>query len=310
MNDIMTVLGPVNPSALGVTMMHEHLILDHESSYRGGFIARLEDVDVAVDEVAELKRLGGQTLVELTTGDIGRDPSQLKKIASRSGLNIVASTGYYAEPVYRQEVFELTIDRLAERMIAELDEGIGDTGIRAGIIGELGTFRRNISPAEERVFRAAARAQVHTGVAISTHTYWGGELALEQVAVLRDEGVEPDRIIVGHLGDRRTIEHYTSIGKQGVFLQFDHIGKTEYLADVVRAEMLAEMVRRGFADQLLISSDISYRTELKSLGGIGYGHVLSTFVPLLRSAGLSDSTIEQILVHNPRRALSGCLSSE
>lgn len=304
MAHIMTVTGPLEAAALGVTLMHEHVILDHEKSYRGGFVARLEDPDVAVEELGRFRDAGGSALVELTTGDIGRDPALLRRIAESSGVHIVASTGYYTEQVYRPEVYELTVDRLAQRMIDEITVGIADTGVRAGIIGELGTFRRHITPAEERVFRAAARAQQETGVAISTHTYWGGELGIEQARVLVDEGVAPDRIVIGHLGDRRDNDHYARIGDEGVWLQFDHIGKSEYLADRQRARMIADMVRRGFTDRLLLSCDVSYRSELATFGGIGYAHLPSVFVPLLREEGLDEATIATILVDNPRRVLA------
>jgi len=303
MNHVMTVTGPVPAGELGITLMHEHVILDHEQSYRGGFIARLEDPEVAVAELSRFRAAGGRALVELTTGDVGRDPALLRRISADSGVHIIASTGYYTEQVYRPEVHRLTIDRLALMMIDEITVGIADTGVRAGIIGELGTRRRFITPAEERVFRAAARSQLATGVAISTHTYWGGELAIEQARVLKDEGVSPDRIIIGHLGDRRDNDYHVRIADEGVWIQFDHIGKTEYLADRERARMIVDLVGRGLADRILLSCDLSYRSELATFGGIGYAHLLTVFVPLLREEGLDDAVITQLLVDNPRRAL-------
>jgi predicted metal-dependent phosphotriesterase family hydrolase len=203
-DSVMTVTGPVPADELGQVSMHEHLILDMELSPRG-FAAGFDDVELAIEEIRNLQAAGGRTLVEVTNRGLGRDVRKLRHIAEATGLNIVAATGFYTEPYYPPEVFEQTIPELAELMERELAHGIDDTGIRAGIIGELGTRRRHISPAEERVFRAAARAQRRTGVAVTTHTYWGGELALAQIRILVDEGVPPDRIIIGHLGDNGSL---------------------------------------------------------------------------------------------------------
>jgi phosphotriesterase-related protein len=222
---------------------------------------------------------GGSTIVELTClGLVGRDVCKLKRIAEATGLHIIASTGFYKEPYYPPEVFELTIPDLAEVMVRELRDGIGDTGIRPGIIGELGTLRHHITPPQERVFRAAARAHRETGVAISTHTYFGGELALEQVRILQDEGVSANRIIIGHLGDTRVLDHYTEIAQTGVFIQFDHTGIDEVQLDRVRAEIIAEMVKRGFERQILLGCDVSYKVMLHEFGGHGYDHLLTSFV--------------------------------
>jgi predicted metal-dependent phosphotriesterase family hydrolase len=304
MADVMTVLGPVNADSLGRTLMHEHLIIDMEQNFRGGIVATLDDVDIAIEEVRTLMHAGGTALVELSNKSIGRDVLKLRHIAEATGLHIIAASGYYKEQTYPQEVFDLTVPELARLFVRELTEGVEGTGIRTGIIGELATFRRRITPAEERVFRAAARAQQVTGVAISTHTYWGGELGLEQVAVLMDAGVRPDRIIIGHLGDKRTYDYYARIGDTGVFMQFDHIGK-EFLPERDRAVIIKEMIDRGYLDQILLSLDICYRPELHYFGGIGYDHLYCSFVPALRAAGVTEAEINTVLVDNPRRALAG-----
>lgn len=301
---VMTVSGPVAGDSLGQVAMHEHLICDLEHSVRG-IVAGLDDVELAIDEAGKLKQAGGATLVEVTNRGAGRDVQKLRRIAEATGLNVVASTGFYTEPYYPREVYELTIPQLAALMIRELTIGIDDTGIRAGIIGELGTRRRQFSPAEERVFRAAARAQQETGVAISTHTYAGGELALEQVDVLLDAGVRPDRIVIGHLGDRRNNDYFADIARTGVFIQFDHIGMSDIQSDLERARIVKDMVDRGFADQILLSSDVCYKSHLHAYGGFGYDYLLLNFVPMLMSTGLTESVIRNITIENPRRALLG-----
>jgi phosphotriesterase-related protein len=304
MGTVMTVTGPAAEDSLGLVAMHEHLICDLEHSVRG-MVAGLDDVQLAIEEVAHLKRAGGSTLVELTGRGAGRDARALSEIAKAAGMSVIAATGFYTEPYYPREVYEQTIPQLANLMIRELTEGIDDTGIRAGIIGELGTRRRHISPAEERVFRAAARAQQATGVAISTHTYAGAELALQQVELLTDAGVKTDRIIIGHLGDRRASDYFAEIARTGVFIQFDHIGMTDLQSDAVRARTIKDMVDRGFGDQILLSSDVCYKSHLHSYGGFGYDHLLLQFVPLLQSVGLTEAVVHGILADNPRRALVG-----
>lgn len=258
MKTITTVRGPVSADTLGRVAMHEHLVCDLEHSVRG-MVAGLDDVELAIDELGRFKDAGGGTLVELTNRGVGRDVRKLREIAEATGLNVIASTGFYTEPYYPREVYERTIPQLAKLMVRELTEGIDDTGIRAGIIGELGTRRQHFSSAEERVFRAAARAQHETGVAVSTHTYAGAELALQQVEVLVDAGVKPNRIIIGHLGDRRTNDYFAEIARTGVYLQFDHIGMTDLQSDSVRAGIVKDMVDRGFTDQILLSCDICYK---------------------------------------------------
>src|SRR5439155_26640097 len=131
---------------------------------------------------------------------IGRNPAGLQRLSEATGLHIVMGAGWYRERVYPKLITELSTNQLADRVIQEFREGVDGTGVCPGIIGEIGTERFYITPAEERVFRACARAQRQIGATITTHTTHFGDLALEQVALLTEEGVPPDRIIVGHLG--------------------------------------------------------------------------------------------------------------
>lgn len=300
---VQTVLGGTDPAALGTVLMHEHLVMHLEHSFRGGMIAWLDDADLAIEELSYFRRAGGSTIVELSTPDIGRDPAKLRAIAAAAGVHIIAGTGFYTEATYPPVVYDLRVPQLAEVMINDLTSGMEGTTIRAGIIGEIGTGRRRFSPAEERVFRAAARAQRATGVAISTHTYYG-ELALDQVELLREEGVSADRIIIGHLGDKRTPEHYIEIARTGVYLQFDHAGKEEYLRDADRASTIARIFQAGYESQVLISSDVCYKTDLRYYGGVGYDHVLTGFRSHLEATGLRETDVDRILIRNAAAALT------
>jgi predicted metal-dependent phosphotriesterase family hydrolase len=300
---IQTVTGPISPEAVGPASMHEHLIMDLRHSYRG-FVASLSDVDLAIEEIGHLKAAGGSTVVELTSKGLGRDVVALRRVSEATGVNIITGTGYYMESYYPREVYEQSTFELAQTLIEELTVQIGATGIRAGIIGEIGTGRGTISPAEERVFRAAARAHKATGVPISTHTSWGGELALDQVRLLADEGVNPSSIIVGHLGDTRQIEPLVELGRLGAYLEIDHIGWREFERDDIRVLIIRELIEKGFGKQILLSSEVAFKTQLHAFGGHGYDHLLRIFVPALEAAGVDSAALEDLLINNPRRALT------
>ena len=155
---IMTVEGPIAPSEAGFVLSHEHLLCDLWSivrSYDGIF----HDEQLASTELARFKEVGGQTLVELSSIGLGRDPDGLRRISEKTGLNVVMGSAWYREEGYPPYVFELSTNQLAERIIQDISVGVGDSAVRAGVIGEIGTERYHITPAQERVFRASARAQ-------------------------------------------------------------------------------------------------------------------------------------------------------
>ena len=300
---VMTVLGPIDPSELGITSPHEHVLLDL-FDMKGSYDGILEDRDLAALEVAHYKAAGGGTIVDTTAIGIGRDPEGLAHVSRTTGVNIVMGAGWYREPVYNAEVLGSTSRALADRLIEELERGVGDTGIRPGVIGELGTERPPITPAQERVFRAAALASVATNTTISTHTSHYGELATEQVSLLTAEGVAPERIVVGHLGDRFGLDIERAVLATGAWAQIDHVGFTDYAPDDRRADHVATLVAEGFGDRLLISTDLCFRSQLRSYGGRGYDHLLRTFLPRLRERGLSEDQIRRLTVDNPARAFA------
>jgi len=300
--EIITVNGPISPDQLGVTQTHEHIWLnayDHYKSY--GIV--FEDVDTMVRELKAFKDKGGSSMVEVTTEEIGRGPEALQEISRLSGVNIVMGCGWYREFGYPTKVLEKTSTELAEILVKEIEVGVGDTGIRAGIIGEIGTGTRHILPAEERVFRAAALAQQKTGVAITTHTTRWGTLALEQIALLKEAGADLSKVIIGHLGDRIGVKSLLPIAETGVYLEVDNIGYLDYQPEYVRADNVAALVREGYVDQVLLSQDVCMLSHLSYQGGPGYGYLLGTFVPLLRERGVTDQEIHTMLVENPEKAL-------
>jgi phosphotriesterase-related protein len=299
---VTTVLGPVSPQDLGVMQPHEHVLVDLRHSL-SKFDAILDDVELAADELRAFREAGGRTIIDMTNARMGRDVTALKEISAASGVHIVASTGYYTVPYYGDDVYRLTINDLAEILVHELTVGIGDTGIRAGIIAEIGTGRDFINPAEERVFRAAARAHQRTGAAIYTHTYLE-QLLLEQLAILKDENVDLRRVAVGHLGDFRDLRRVYAVAEQGAFLGIDHIGMAVQQTDRQRARSVAQLVRDGFAHQILLSLDLCQKSRLHWYGGTGYDYLLNQFVPLLREEGVDDEIVNLMMVENPRRFLA------
>jgi phosphotriesterase-related protein len=303
---IQTVLGPIDPAALGPTLMHEHTFFDVETS-PGGYDAIVDDDAMLADELSALVRAGGSGLVDLTPPALGRNPAGLARLARATGLHVVMGAGWYRGEYHTEDVRTRSANQLADLLVDEFRDGVGDTGVRPGILGELGTGRGAIRASEERAFRAAARAQREVGFAISTHTTHYGELAFEQIRLLREEGVPIDRIVIGHLGERRGAADVLAIAETGVFVQIDHVGRrleSGMISDEQRARNVAELVRAGRVGQITLSMDICANSQMHAHGGHGYDHLLTTFVPLLRQAGVGDPDINTMLVDNPRRILA------
>ncbi len=300
---IMSVRGPISESETGTVLSHEHLLCDLWPIARG-YDGILDDECLAAEELKAYALAGGGTLVDATSGGLGRNPLALQRISESSGVHVVMGAAWYREDVYPSFVNEWDVNRLAARIVEELTVGVDGTGIRAGVIGEIGTERKHITPAQERVFRAAARAQRSTGAAILTHTTHFGELALEQIALLREEGVEPDRIVISHLGDRHDRTALFAIARTGVYLSIDNIGYTGggYPDDALRAANVRALIEEGHLKQIVLSGDICMKSHLHAYGGKGYDHVLLKFVPCLRNAGVSDEDVHSMLVSNPWQA--------
>jgi phosphotriesterase-related protein len=301
--EVITVLGTIRPEDMGITQTHEHLFLDAMDHYPG-YEYVIDDEDLIAQEVQEFIKLGGKTICDVTLDEIGRNPQALARLSQRVGMNVLMGCGWYREFGYPKIVEEFTSRELAAVLVREIEVGVGDTGIRAGFIGEIGTGRHFIKPAEERVFRASALAQARTGVAITTHTTRWGSLAMEQIAMLDEFGADLSRVIIGHLGDRIGVQHLLPIAEKGVYLEVDNIGYLDYQPEYVRADNVAALVKEGFGDRVLLSEDICTLKHLKYVGGKGYGYLLEVFIPMLRERGITEEQIHQMLVINPARVFS------
>jgi predicted metal-dependent phosphotriesterase family hydrolase len=188
-------------------------------------------------------------------------------------------------------------------MVRDLEVGIDGTDVRAGIIGEIGCLD-HISGIEERVFRAAARAHLHTGATITTHAAWyptGGD----QLDILCEEGVDPRRVIIGHCDFYPDPAYHEAIAARGAWVQFDRVGGRVPFEWDRRVRWILNLVERGYLDRLLLSHDVCLQSDLRAYGGTGYDFVLTGLASMLIEAGLTQAQIDRILVDNPRRALTG-----
>jgi phosphotriesterase-related protein len=310
---VMTVTGPVPGEQLGSTSVHEHLYCDI-SAQSGKEDNKLTDVALMAGELAYVRGAGGRTIVDVTPEGIGRSPAKLKAISEGSGVRVVSGIAFYTEDTYPTWVRESTETQLADYFVREIEEG--RDGVCAGLIGELASHNQQqttpaayrLTEAESHVFRAAAKAQRRTGVAITTHASLGrGGHA--QLAVLVQAGADPGRVAIGHCDahwhqdPELDLAYYLPILEQGAFCSFDLIGWEELAPDRVRADRIAALVRLGYAHQIVLGSDTCRRSQLHANGGRGLDFLWTRFVPCLAALGVGESDIRGMLVDAPRRLL-------
>lgn len=302
---VITVTGAVAPGQLGITHSHEHVIFDYFHLF-STYDVIFTDENVAARELEFYKAAGGGSLVDCTVPGLGANPAALARISQRTGVNIILGCGWYRERIYDADVLGKTSRQLAQVLIGQIENGFAGTSVRAGFIGEIGTERGPITPAEERVFRAAAYAQSATGVGIWTHTTHFGERALDQIDLLEECGVPASRIVISHLGDLEDCSRLLQIAQRGVYVSIDNIGYSGdgYPGDDVRANSVKELVDTGFLSQIVIGTDIGTRSALKAYGGRGFAWLVERFVPRLRDLGLSEEELSAITVGNVARALT------
>jgi len=338
-----TVLGPIAAEAMGVTLPHEHLLIDFEvmfeepanGSERGlarqpvtlenlGWVRQhfssnldnlqLLDEAVARDEARLFKHAGGQTLVDPTNRGLARDPLALARIARATGLNIVMGSGYYVAAAHPPDMDRQSADDVTREIVADLTVGVGDTGVRAGFIGEIGTTWP-WAESEKKVVRAAVAAQRETGAALMIHPGRHERLPLAIVDFIRKEGADLARTIMCHI--ERTIADpavLLELAATGVRLEYDLFGlETSYYPynpafdmpnDGERMRQILFLIERGHLAQILMSHDIAYKHCLTRWGGFGYHHLLVNVIPRLRAKGADDKIIQTLLIDNPRRAFA------
>ena len=310
MAHVQTVLGPIEPDSLGFTLPHEHtqIALWHIEG-RWDYWQLTRNRALIVEELGKFRAAGGSGLVDLTLPGVGRDPVWLRDIAEGTGLHLVMGCGWYRTAYYPPEarIDRRSVDDLADELVAEFVDGLGGTGVRPGIIGEIGTDKPWVSPIEERVHRAAARASTRTGMAITTHAVLS-PVGLDQLRIFEEEGADLSRVIIGHADSYPLLEHYLEVIRRGANVEFDFLGMSftpaERHGEGRIVELVCELLSRGHADHILLSQDVCHDSQLTRYDGNGYVHLTTSFLPRLRAAGVSDAEIETMTVANPRRLLT------
>jgi phosphotriesterase-related protein len=342
MSVLRTVLGDIDPGQMGVTLPHEHLVSDSSVWLQpprddlGWRMAEAEpaidnlwwmrqfpnsnravlsmgDEALAVEELRPFREHGGGTIVELTcSARMGRDVEALVRIARASGVHVVASTGHYIAPSHDAAVALASVDELADAMVGEIADGVGETGVRAGVIGEIG-LSWPIHPDERKALRAAARAQRSTGAAITVHTAAHAvdeDSALDAADELAAEGADLTRVVMCHLDTSlHRLDYHRSVLERGCLVEYDLFGHEFFesengfqsFGDTERVRAVARLVAEGATGQLLLSHDICYRIQLQRYGGYGYAHLLRNIRPRLELVGVGADAFKTMVVENPAR---------
>jgi len=305
---------------------HSEFSADLIDGLRKGWMTKawlqITDEGLVRSEVLEFRRAGGDGVVDVTPIGLGRDPEKIRRMARATGLHVVMGTGWYRWPWHSPDVGSRTIESLAGEMVRDITEGVGATGIHAGIIGEVALdtrgMRRGQPPgaydAEEiKALRAAARASRRTGASITLHSPVALDGSVSFLDTLAAEGADLHRVIVGHACAKfGELKHMKEILARGAYLQCDELGVLNSWTGVepsidrsrrVAAGIVAA-IGAGYVDQLLVSHDISEPQMLRRYGGSGFTYISDFFLPYLKTLGVTDEEIRTIMVENPRRVLT------
>ena len=340
---VQTVLGPIDASRLGPTVTHEHLLVDlrpyfempQEATARGdvdreltfdmvgrGRVMFMYNVDhmtllseqVAIREADSFRLWGGGSMVDATSIGIGRDPLALARISRATSLNIIMGSSYYVPQSHPADMDDRTDEQIAGEIVRDLTEGVGDTGIRSGIIGEIGCsnpMTGNI----EKVLRASTAAQRETGAPILIHPPFHRDGPGWIIEILRRTGADLERVIMGHI-DNVLAEpsQLLEIAASGCYLEWDLLGSEDTIGtplapldrinDDRRIENIRAMVDAGYGERIVVASDVCTKGHLLERGGKGYGHLLENIVPRMRQKGFAESEIDDIVTDNPARILA------
>lgn len=283
----------------GYTYAHEHTTIDL-SSLKKSDDTRLDCFNETVEEYKMLYDKGVRNIIDVTVGGMERNPEYVKKVQELSGINILQSTGWYQDKFLPDYIETTSIEDLADMMIKDITIGIRHTDIKASLIGEIATSKQEMTLRERKVFEAAVIAHKATGVPITTHTTLG-TFGKEQVAFFKEQSVDLSRVVIGHVDLTADANYVLDLLEEGVYVEFDTVGKENYMPDLTRIDMLKKIEEKGFTDRVFLSMDITRKSNLKPFGGIGYSYLLDTFVPLMKEHGISDQFIQKMLVDNPRK---------
>lgn len=295
-----TVCGDIQAEEMGFTYPHEHLYAVPPTCQKDRDL-EVSDYEGSVAELKLFKSVGGQTLVEASTLDYGRNLSLLKKMSEETGVHVIATTGFNKHIYYPNWVEEKSTEEISDILADDILEG--RDGIRAGFI-KIGTYYNMIHPLEEKTAVAAAQAQKRCGAPIWGHTE-AGTMGMELLDILARENVDFSTVALGHL-DRNPDEYYLlKLADRGIYIQFDGPGKVKYYPDSIRVALIKSLIYHGYADQLLISGDMGRASYLEGYGGgPGFRYIKTKFIPRLLDEGVDEDVIHKIFVENPKRWLA------
>lgn len=348
---IITITGTIEREAAGIVLPHEHVFIDLTNQYRQfpeatksswsrdkvgldnrDILSRnplalrdnliLDDIDCAEREVLEFKRAGGGTIVDASSRGLGRDPIALRGVALSVGINLIAGSAYYYRDTHPEGMSDKTAEEIRDEIVHEVTVGIDETGVRAGVIGEIGISER-MHPDEEKVLVGAAQAQAQTGLGMHIHIFpWnprGFPLGLEALRIVAANGAILEKVAINHVDVALdfSVEYIEQIvSEYNAFVEFDNFGHEFYVdkrsrkflpgpfaTDVQRIQAIVQLLDMGYLCNILISSDICHKSLLHRYGGWGYDHVITNVIPMLREYGLSPEQIRTIVAENPQRFL-------
>ncbi|MGJ9412725.1 phosphotriesterase [Aeromicrobium sp. CF4.19] len=318
--EVQTFSGPVPAHDLGTTLVHEHIFVTHpelDLNLPHPEWDREHALRTAVDGLERLYELGVRTVVDLTVLGLGRDVARVAEVARHVRVNLVASTGYYTSntlPHYFGTHGPGRLvdgpDPLTELFLSDIEDGIADTGVRAGML-KVVTDREGMTPDVQRVIVAAAQAHVRTGVPITTHTHAPSHVGLDQLDLLQEHGVDPGRVVIGHSGDTDDLDYLHALLERGAWLGLDRFGMEHVFPDDRRIATTLHLLREGHADRLLLSHDAAFFSRVtppswraRETPHWTMENISTRIVPALLAGGATEQDIDQMLVQNPARLLS------
>lgn len=324
MAEVETVRGPVEVDSLGLTLMHEHVfILNTEvrenfpAEYPGGWDED-DRVDDAISKLTALEARGCRTIVDPTVLGLGRDIHRIRRVAGGTGLNIIVATGLYTYndvPFYFR--FRVAgpatggVDPMTLLFVRDIQTGIADTGVKAALL-KCAVDEPGLTPGVERVLRAVCRAHAETGAPITVHTHPHSGTGREVVRVLREEGADLGKVVLGHSGDTTDLDYLTELADAGCLLGMDRFGLDLITPLADRAATVAALCERGYADRMVLSHDAACYIDWFPPSAVPhfapywhYEHMFDDVLPALRERGVTDTQIDTMLVANPRRYFGG-----
>ena len=302
MAKVRTILGDVAADELGFTMAHEHLLTNPQG--HGSKVEHdhtLDSVEKAIAMLEEYKAAGGGAIVEATPKTWGRNTLGMVEASQKTGVHVLACTGYICEEHgMGPEVTAQSIDEIADEMVHDITVGMDDTQHLAGWI-KAGSAYMHITPNEEKVLRAGARAATQTGVCLHTHTT-NGTMGLEQIEIVADEDFDLSRLVISHVDRNPDLWYHRKMLAAGVSLIYDGPGKAKYYPDSMRVDLLRQLVEDGYADRLMLTNDMGRRSHHKVYGfGPGFPWIKQRFLPRLLEEGFTQETVDMFMVQNPQR---------